>query len=307
MIKNYLRTAFRNLTRNATTSGLNILGLAVGMTAAILIFLWVDNELTFDSYHPGASRIYRLTSYITTARWTWENTPLRLSPYLRSELPGVEKVTCLKTSNTTTLSVAGNEPLAENQSAYVDSNWFSVFHYDFVAGDAATFFHQPYSIILTQTKAKKYFGDKNPVGQTISIDTIPYRVAGVIRDIPANSSFAFDVLMPIDAWLADSSHFKEDRDWGNYHYQTYIKLRPGVDTAMTNKAINTIVSHNSSDRNQVRISLTPLRELHFETNINSNSLIHRSNRKTVYIFSILGSFLLLIACINYVNLTTARA
>jgi putative ABC transport system permease protein len=306
MLKNYLRTTLRNLTRNAATSGLNILGLAVGMTAAILIFLWVDNELTFDSYHPGASRIYRVTAYLTSAKWTWENTPLRLAPSLRNEVPGAEKVASLKTGNTITIE-AGGELFDEKQCAYIDSNWFSLFHYDFLAGDATSFFHHPQSLILTESKAKKYFGDKNPIGQTLSIDTIPYRIAAVIRDNPANSSFAFDVLMPIDAWLADSSHRKEDMGWGNYHYLTFVKLHPDIDTAAANKAINAIVTRNSSGPNETRMSLTPLREIHFETNIPTHSVIHRSNRKTVYIFSILGAFLLLIACINYVNLTTARA
>ena len=307
MLKNYLRTAFSNLTRNAATSGLNILGLSVGMTAAVLIFLWVDNELTYDSYHPGADRIYRVTSYITTAKWTWETSPLRLASYLRTQLPGEETVTSLRTMYGGTTLRVGNEVFTEKKSAYIDSNWFSLFHYDFLAGNAASFYRNPFSLIITQSNAKKYIGATNPIGQTIHIDTIPYRIAGVIKDNPSNSSFPFDVLIPIEAWHADSNRLKEDMQWGNYQFQTYIKLRPGVDTGGSNKAINSIVANNSSDRGKVVMSLTPLKELHFETDLTHGSQIPRSNRKTVYIFSILGSFLLLIACINYVNLTTARA
>ncbi|HEV2480108.1 MAG TPA: ABC transporter permease [Puia sp.] len=303
MLKNYLRTAFRNLTRNAATTGLNILGLAVGMTAAILIFLWVDNELTFDSYHRDAGRIYRLTTHYTKAGWVWATNSLPLAQHL--DLPAITAKATIKPAYGTTVRLAG-ELVLEKTGAYVDSGWFSLFHYDFIAGSPSSFYHHPFSLILTQSKAKKYFGDKNPLGQTLHIGPTPYQVAGIIRDNPANSSFQYDILLPIDALLADSNDRKEALSWGNYNFQTFIKLQPGTDPATLGPVITGIMHTNAPITGGNTISLSSLKDIHFETETSNDPAPHM-NRKNVYIFSLLGVFLLLIACINYVNLTTARA
>jgi putative ABC transport system permease protein len=303
MIKNFLRTTFRTLTRNATTSVLNIIGLAVGMTAAILIFLWVDNELTFDSYHPDTSRIYRLTTHYTSSGWVWATNSLPLAQHL--DLPAITAKTSIKPAYQTIMRL-GNEPVLEKTGAYVDSSWFSFFHYDFIAGGPASFIHHPFSLILTQSKAKKYFGDKDPMGRFLRIGPTPYQVAGIIRDNPANSSFQFDILLPIDALLADSNDRREALSWGNYNFHTFVKLKPTANPAALGPAITGIMHRNAPITGDNTISLSALKELHFETETSNDPAPH-INRKNVYIFSILGVFLLLIACINYVNLTTARA
>jgi putative ABC transport system permease protein len=306
MIKNYLRTTLRSLIRNAATSSLNILGLAVGMTAAILIFLWVDNEMTFDSYHPEKDRIYRLTTHYTSSNWVWPVSSLPLARHLLTEVPGVTAVTSIKTVYETDVRLAG-ELVLEKTGAYVDSNWFSVFHYDFVAGGPAWFNHHPFSLILTQSKAKKYLGDKNPVGKTILIGSTPYQVAGIIRDNPANSSFQFDILLPLEALLADSNDRREALSWGNYNFHTFVKLRPGTNPEAAGHTITGIMHRNAPITGDNTISLLPLKDMHFETDLSFGDTMPHLNRRNVYVFSILGVFLLLIACINYVNLTTARA
>ena len=314
MIKNYLRTAFRTLTRNTTTSLLNLLGLSVGMTAAILIFLWVDNELTFDSYHKDAGRIYRLTANITESKWVWATTPLPLSQHLRTDLPAAQSVACMQPAYQTNIHL-GSDLVEEKTAAYVDSGWFSMFHYDFIAGGPTAFNHNPFSLILTESKAKKYLGDKaedgqgykNAVGKTLLIDSTPYQIAGIVRDLPANTSFPSDILMPVDALLSDSNERKNDMKWGNYNYLTFVKLQPAASPAPAAHAVSAILHRNNPHSADDAISLTALKDMHFETGLTSSSTIPHTNSKTVYIFSILGIFLLLIACINYVNLTTARA
>ena len=306
MFKNYLRTALRTLTRNTTTSVLNILGLSVGMTAAVLIFLWVDNEMTFDSWHPEKDRIYRLTTHYTSSGWVWPVSSLSLAQHVRTDLPAVTAVASIEPAYETDMLLAG-ELVLEKTGAYVDSNWFSVFHYDFVAGGPANFIHHPFSLILTQSKAKKYVGDKNPIGQTIQIGSTPYQIAGIIRDNPANSSFQFDIIRPLEALLADSNDRRQAVSWGNYNFLTFVKLQPGTNLEATGHAITDIMHRNAPITGDNTISLLPLKDMHFETDLSFGDSIPSINRKNVYIFSILGVFLLLIACINYVNLTTARA
>ena len=302
----HLRTALRNVWKQRSTNAINITGLAAGMTSAILIFLWVTNELTYDSYHPDANRIFRTTTIVPKLKWTVETAPLPLVGSIRSALPGVESVTCLKPGISTTFRM-GDEFFIEKNSAYVDSAWFNLFHYDFIKGNARNFFSAPHSLILTSTRAKKYFGEKDPMGQTLRIDTVDYKVAGIIRENPANSSFQFDVLIPLDALLADPARRDYEMSW-NYNYQIFLKLRPGTRLDHTAASITEMQNRNTDNRFGAHYSLIALKDIHFETDLSSSSgaIIH-ARRSTVTIFSVLGIFLLVIACINYVNLTTARA
>jgi ABC-type antimicrobial peptide transport system permease subunit len=301
----HLHTALRNIWKQRATNTINITGLAAGMTSAILIFLWVTNELTYDNYHPDADRIYRTTTNVTKLKWTVESAPLPLVGSIRNTLPGVETVTCLKLGYNTTFHM-GEEFFIERHSAYVDSSWFTLFHYEFLEGGPRDFFRHPFSLILTRSKAKQYFGSKDPIGQTLRIDTIDYKVAGIIRDIPANSSFQFDVLMPVDALLSTPDRREYEMSW-NYNYQIYLKLRPDAQPRTISAAITAIQTRSVSNSFGAYYSLIPLKDIHFETDLTSQGGIIHARRSTVTIFSILGAFLLVIACINYVNLTTARA
>ena len=305
MIKNYLITACRTLMRYRSVSLLNVIGLSAGMTAAVLIFLWVQNELTYDNYHPDADRIYRITTHLPDYNSTWETTPLNLARAVAREVPDLESIALIASANPV-LSV-GNELFTEKHAAYVDTNWFRVFHYDFVTGSASAFFSYPYSLILTTSKAKKYFGDKDPVGRLIRIDSTDFRVAAIIRDVAPNSSFPYDILMPQTARMINAQLKKNDESWGNFNYRTFLKLRPNTDSARVAAKITDIM-HRYRPGNNDRMSLLPLLGMHFESDLTfSANPVGHGNRKTVYIFSILGIFLLVIACINYVNLTTARA
>ncbi len=304
MIRNYLRTAWRNCWKNRSVNGMNIAGLSAGMTAAILIFLWVNNETNYDSFSPGADRTYRITSNITSAKWRWATAPLPLADALRTELPQVEKVAVIQSTYTTWFHI-GEEFFEEKNAAYVGKDWFNLIHYDFVKGNAASFLAHPFSLALTESKAKKYFGNRTPIGQSIRIDSTDYQVRAVIKDNPANSSFQYDVLIPLEAHLADPSVRKSDLTYDNYNYMTFLRLRKGADPVQTAKKITTLINSRQKQEGTI-IDLEPLLHMHFETGLTSPG-IGTSDHKTVYIFSILGIFLLVIACINYVNLTTARA
>jgi len=304
MIKNFFLSTRRTLTRYKSVSLLNIFGLSAGMTAAVLIFLWVQNEVSYDNYHPDAARIYRITTHIASANWTWESTPFPLAWHIRSEIPDVESVTRIE--ETSPIFRVNDELFTEKKGAYVDSNWFNIFHYDFLEGNARDFLSRPFNLALTRSKAKKYFGEMNPIGQIIHIDSLDFRVAAVLRDIPANSSFGYDVLIPLDAYVSNPDNRKNELEWGNFNVLTFIKLRPTAKPEKVAAAITGIMNNNRPKQGD-RMSLTPLTSIHFESDLTFKGDMQQGNRTTVNIFIILGIFLLTIACINYVNLTTARA
>ena len=304
MLKNYLRTAWRNCWKNRSVNGINIAGLSAGMTAAILIFLWVQNETNYDSFSPHSDRIYRITANITSAKWRWPTVPLPLGDAIQAELPQVEKVSVIQSTYNTWFHI-GDEFFEEKNAAHVGKDWFDLIHYDFVAGNAGAFLAHPFSLALTESKAKKYFGNRSAIGQTIRIDSNNYEVRAVIRDNPANSSFQYDVLIPIDAFLADPSIRENEMTYNNYNYMMFLRLSQGADPVQTAGKIAALLNSNQK-RGGTTIDLEPLRDMHFETGLTSSGT-GTIDRKTVYIFSILGIFLLVIACINYVNLTTARA
>jgi len=236
MIRNYLRTAWRNCWKNRSINGINIAGLSAGMTAAILIFLWVQNEINYNSFTPEADRTYRITANITSARWRWATAPLPLADAMRAELPQVEKTSVIHSTFNTWFHI-GDEFFEEKKAAYVGKDWFDLIHYDFVEGNAASFLAHPFSLALTESKAKQYFGKRSPIGQTIRIDSVNYEVRAVIKNNPSNSSFQYDVLIPLDAYLADPSVRKNEMTYNNYNYMTFLRLPKGTDPEQTAKKL----------------------------------------------------------------------
>ncbi len=303
MLQTYFKAAWRSLFKNKTTALINITGLSVGMTAAILILLWVHNEINFDNYHPDAGRIYRLTTSLKENNWTWESTPLLLANAAKKSVPEIEKVTRLYVNNWPVFKINGNLTY-EKDCAYVDDDWFNIFRYHFMEGSAASFGKDMFSVILTSSEAKKYFGNHDAMGAIISIDTIDYQVKGIVADAPANSSFQYHAFIPMAALLTDPQIRQNDENWNNFNYITFVRLKPGSNLAATSKKLTKILPDN--DKEGTAISLVSLQDMHFENDLQSSSF-PSGNRTTVYVFTILAFLLLLVACINYVNLTTAKA
>ena len=304
MIRNYLKNAWRNTWRNKTTGIINIAGLSVGMTAAVLILLWVQNETNFDNVK-DKKNIYRLTTRIPSLGWVWETTPLLLADAIKNDVPGIERTTRLYTNGLPVFRVKGNL-FYEKNCAYVDSDWFDFFHYRFVEGNAASFNQQLFSVVLSRSEAKKYFGESSPVGQTIHIDSADYKVCGVVEDAPVNSSFQYNAFIPIAALLLNPQQKENDMQWGNDNYLTFIKTLATSNPVAIGKQISAVRKSKSHEEEGTVTSMISLGDMHFENELQHSSFVH-GNRNTVYIFSFLGFLLLLIACINYVNLTTARA
>ena len=306
MFKNYFKTAWRSLIHHKGLSFLNITGLSVGITAAVLIFLWVQNELNFDHFYPDNQRIYRLNTRTADNSWIWEGSPMLLAASVKKEIPEIEQVTRLYADNAPVFNIDGKLQ-SESQCAYIDPNWFTVFPAAFSEGNPASLDAHPFSIILSASEARKYFGRQAAVGQTIRIDSMNYEVRGVVADAPANSSFQYKAFIPIEALLINKERLENGMNWDNTDYLTFIKLAKNARPGDISKKVTKLLQAGShDDKNSILSDLVSLKDMHFENNLQASEFEH-GNRMVVYIFSLLGILILLVACINYVNLTTAKA
>lgn len=311
MTNTYLKTAWRNIRYQKGTSIINIAGLAIGMWAAVLIFIWVQNELSFDSNHKNAKDIFLIKNYIGADKQdasVWENSPYLLGEKAQEQVPDIIKVARIQPVKFPVPYVNRNGNfIKEENCAYVDSSWFSMFDHKLLSGSMNAFNNNPFSVLLTASKAKKYFGSEDPLGKTLRIDTIDYKVQGVLANNPANTSFNFDVFLPLAAKMSNAEVKKDIFYWGNYSYLTFIKLLPSADPSAVEKKLTAILlKERERESMDLKAGLVNLPAMHFDKSIQDPDLL-RGDRKTVGIFSVLGILLVLIASINYVNLTTARA
>lgn len=309
MPTNLLKTAWRSLMKQKKMTFINLAGLSIGMTAAILILQWVQNELSYDNYHAGANHIYRITNHLEVSPgdvWVWENSPLTYASSAQHDIPEIVSATNLMDASWSGISIIrNNEIFKETSCAYVDSNWFSLFHYDLLKGSLSDFAANPFSMAMTRSMAKKYFGNNDPIGQVLRIDTLNFTIKAVLEDNPTNSSFQYGILMPLSAYLSNQQNIKNSQGWNNFNFMTFVKLQQTASLATVQKKLTTLILKNK-DKSKIKSTLTALPDIHFETDLQNSSLKH-TDRKTVTIFSVLAILLLLTACINYVNLTTARA
>lgn len=300
MIKNYFKTAWRNIIRNKTTMLINLFGLSIALVAFIFISLWVQNELTFDSYHDDAKDIY-----LVQMKFNIDDEPNPLTP-----LPVAEVFK--KESNAAyaarmgwwagTLNVNG-QLFNQKTGAAVDSDWFKIFDYKVVSGDINSFHRNPFSLIFTQSKAQQLFGSKNPIGQIVKLDTTLYQVSAIVKDNPINSSLQFDMFVPMAARLAYRQ--ADNNSWGNLSYRTFVKVYPNTNVVSFTKKV-TALAQQTSARTDFSLAVQPLHELHFDTK-SFDPAFRRGSHTAVFVFSVLAILLLITASINYINLTIAKA
>lgn len=310
MLSNTIKTAWRNLKSHKSNSLINFAGLTIGMTSACFIFIWVQNEYSYNSFFKDADRIYRLKTHLAIDAqntWIWETTPFNLGEEAKTQIPELESVSrCIPMEYNAPLLHSENGPVKVENAISVDKNWFDLFSYDFIEGNSEAFASSIYGVVLTEAGAEKYFGKQAAVGKTLKLDSLNYEVKGIIRDFPSNSSFKYDVYLTLEARYASSIEHENDKQWGNFNFLTFIKTSNKADLKDLPTKFETILKSNR-DQDNADISLVALDELHFENDIQSGSSLPTGNEKLVNVFLILGFFLLGIACINFVNLTTARA
>lgn len=306
MVKNYFKIAWRYLGKNKVTAMLNIGGMAIAISAAILILLWVQNETRYDNYHSDVDRIYLLTEYhAERTQYGSEFSPYPATATIYESVPGIEMSTVAQPSlYSNSVFVVNGKKFTERNALYVDSNWVKMFHYEAVEGRIENFLYADNRILISQSKAKKYFGNLPPLEQTVLIDSVPYTVAAVIRDIPANSSFQQDILIS-NKVITNSKAYESH--WGRYSQWLFVKLSPEVSVERTAEKITRIFADNQPWRSNdgMENRLISLKELHYAKELSSQSIPH-GNPQNIRIFSLLAALILIAACINFVNISVAR-
>ena len=311
MLTNNLKIAFRNLLRRRSFTAINVAGLSLGMAAAILAFLWVKNEYSFDQYHPVAEQTYRLNTDLRVSAdevWHWATTPLPLVKVVKEEVPEAMNATTM-TANmwpAVNLERKGQKMRCEKYG-FVDGNWFEVFSYKFLNGTAEGFQQNLHSAILTQKLADKIFGKTDVVGESFRLDTLDFTVHAVVENRPANASFDQEMLLPISFQMTNENQRTTNESWDNFNFLTFVQLRPGSDLAAVNEKITTLTrKHKAAEDDNISIVVQPLSEVHFDEK-RAHLAMLTGSQKSANVVGIIGLVILFLACVNYVSLTTAQA
>jgi len=308
MLKNYFKTAWRNLFRNKFYSLINITGLTAGLAIGILILLWVQDELSFDSFHSNADNIYRVELFGGTgaSKQIWQTTVAPIGPLAKQELTDVHEQVRITPNWFFSLYKYKEKVFGEQSVGFADPSLFNVFDFPLIEGNTARPFLNDNSVVITKNTAQKYFGTEDPIGKVIVAEGKEnFTVSGVINDFPLNSSINFDMLMPMSyhvKYILEHGKVDANTDFNNYSYQTYFKLKPGTSLKKLSADLFRIhIKHRAEDTDADYL-LLPINKMHL---YNADGTDH--GIQTVRIFVIIALVILLIACINYVNLSTARS
>ena len=305
MLKNYLKIAFRSLLRHRSISFINIVGLAVGMACCLLIMLFVQDELSYDRQNADASRIYRIAKDFVNddgTRLPDATTPTALAPAMQHELPEVERVTRVFPAwGHKALMEYGDKKFLEDRYIRIDSSFFDIFTVRFVQGSAATAFSAGNnSVVITESAAKKYFGSEDPMHKTLLSDKNSMLVTGIIRDVPEAAHFHYDFLIPLRRAVNNP-----DQNWGQYNFYTYVKLKPGARIASVMPKVQALYQRNDKEGKNIFFA-TALTDIHLHSDLKWE-IEPNGNILYVVAFSIIGLFVVAIACVNYINLSTAKS
>jgi len=307
MFKNYMKIAFRNIKRYRSYSFLNIAGLSVGMACFILIMLFVQYELSYDDFHEKADRIYRAQLKINE-QYNSVITYGPLAQVLVSEFPEVvdavriehedEYITALKHENTSFYE----------RGFFVDGNFFRLFTYDLIKGDFQTALADPFSIVITEKLARKYFGDEEAVGKTLTVieeGSYDVKITGIIKNVPKNSHLQFDFLISLASLKELSDDENYGQEWSGSDFLTYIELKSGTDYRDLESKLPAIIEKHDQ-RGNVNYYLMPVQDIHLKSQDNFE-ILRENDIQNVHFLTIIAYLILVIACINYMNLATAKA
>ena len=305
MFKSYLKTSVRNLLNYKTYSFINIFGLTIGITCLIFIFKYVRFELSFDKFHKNADQIYRVTESILGGEN--QTTQVPLGNKLQEFIPEISRIVRINKLSKKLVST-DSKKFYEERIILADPSIFDMFSFDLIAGDKKTVLNDPWLIVLTEQTAQKYFGKENPIGKRITIDEkYEFQVSGILKDLPKNSHINIDFLCPLIS--AKNIYSKDffDNLMSNPVY-TYIQFNGNIDSAKINARLLKFPEYFYKEYwkvLQMKFGIEPLTSIHLNPTL-ENDLGANGNISNIYIFSSIGLLILLIACINYMNLSTAR-
>jgi ABC-type antimicrobial peptide transport system permease subunit len=304
MIKNYIIIAFRNIRRNWSYAFLNVLGLTLGIASCLVIFLIVRNELTYDNF-PKADRIYRVTLNAIDFN---SDVSMAIAPAMRNDFPELEQVSQIFYRHDGLIKVNNNR-FREKDYAFADERFLGIFNYQWIEGDPKTALSEPNAIVLTESLAKKYFGEKDAMGRIINLDNnINAKVTGVIKDVPGNTSLPFLFLVSFETIKKDMKNAMANFWWIGGGFYTYILLPPNYPVAKVQARIPEFLKKNWNKEagKDVRLPLQPLKDIHFDQRY-INNVVTPTSRNTYYALFGIALLIIVTACINFINLATAQA
>ncbi|MGA1197020.1 MAG: ABC transporter permease, partial [Candidatus Latescibacterota bacterium] len=311
MIKNYITIAIRNLRRHKGYSLINILGLAIGMTCCILMLLLVQDELSYDTHHQNANRIYRIAIQTQNPQ-TGELRQRLMGPYLLAEAlkTDLPNLTAVRFSQSNAVLQYGEKRFTENRAFLAEANVFDVFTFPLIKGDAKTALLEPFSVVITQKIAHKYFGNEEPIGKVLTLDNEhELTVTGVFQDRPENMHFQFDLFGSMNAAPKLFNRLRLE-NWGEGSVYTYVLLPENVTPQSLEAPFLTFakkhLGEETVEKYHAKINLMPLKDIHLYSHA-SSEIEPNGDIIYVYAFSAIAFFVLLIACINFMNLSTARS
>jgi predicted permease len=307
MLKNYFKIAWRNIIRQKAYSLLNIAGLSIGMACSILILLWVQNELSYDRFHPRAAQLFRLTC--SAGDFRTAVSAAGMARGLQSQLPQIKNGVRISKPSPMLFEV-GEKKVEEKRVFYADSNFLEVFSFPLLAGNAATALKDPGAILITEETAKKYYGTSDAVGKTIRINNNDnFTIAGILANSPSNSHLQFDAIIPMKTMAKWNSDLQNDT-WNNFNFYTYLELDPKTAESVPaqQKVLRQIANVFKSRGQDIKLDfeLQPLTDIHLHSNLQIDLPGH-GNIQYVNIFFLVAIFILVVACINFMNLSTARS
>ena len=308
MFKNYLKIALRNISKNKAYSTINISGLAIGMACFIVISLYIQYELSYDKFNKNGNQIYRIilnpgnTAY--QGKDGFNVTPAPLVPVLKTECPEIVHASHVYKGFPDPLVQYGENSFVEKKFFYADPDFLSMFTFQLISGNPKTVLSEPYSVLITQKISDKYFGNKNPIGESLTInEKDQYLVTGVIKDVPQNAHFTFDFLCSFSTLY---SQIKNMDRWDNNNYQAYVQLLPGTSLADLETKFDIISKKYNSGNSNYIYRLEHLYRIHLYGDRNFE-IENNGDVRFLYLFGAIGFFILLIACFNYVNISTAQS
>ena len=310
MFKNYLKIAYRNIIKQKTYSIINIFGLALGLTACILVGLYIYQDFNYDNYHANGENIYRVSVEIVTPNETFNvaETPALVAPTLKQNYPEIDKISRIFFAKNDLITYEKNK-FYEDEIIFADEDFFKIFSYITLQGNPNTFLQKDNSVVITRKMADKYFGTENPVGKTLNYNNrIDLEVVGVIENVPVNSHFTFDMVITYNSLVQLPQGIYLDQWGATFGSYTYVLMHKGIDLDKFMEKAGPFLTEKMEtfDRVHENVILQPLESIHMFSNLEDEI---NPNSSTTYIL-IIGSislFILILACINFVNLTTARA
>ena len=310
MFKNYFKTAWRNLVKNKFYSFINIAGLTLGLTVGILILLWVQDEYSYDSFHKNAPNIIKLENMVGTnaSRQLWTNTTAPIGVMAKQQIAGIKDVVRITENYFYALYKYNDKSFSDERNFFTDASFFSMFNFPVIKGNASNPFPDNYSVVITETTAKKFFGNDDVIGKIITADdSAQFKVTGVIKDFPKNSSIQGDMFFPMSLLAQKRYAGNTDgkniyNDYAQFDFDTYLLLQPGFSFNGFAKKLRDIHLSVKPDDTDIGYVWLPLEKIHLYHSDGSEG-----GASTVRMFMIIAILILIIACINYVNLSTARS